>query len=129
VFLVFGALLPWDGWAALGWSGVAFAAWVLLLRRPPVAAVALAPSDTPRRGRAFLAWYGPLGVAALYYVLVVERYGLAEQERIFAACTLAIAASVLVHSVSATPGVRGYGGRRPLVPLRHPLTPGIDRAR
>jgi NhaP-type Na+/H+ or K+/H+ antiporter len=128
VFVLFGALLPWHAWATLGVGGLAFAAWALVVRRPLAAAVALAPTDTPARGRAFLAWYGPLGVAALYYVLFVERYGLAEQERIFAASTLAIAASVLVHSVSATPGVRRYAGRPAATPLRHPLTPGVDRA-
>jgi NhaP-type Na+/H+ or K+/H+ antiporter len=31
VFLVFGAVLPWSGWSALGIAGLLFAAWVLLL--------------------------------------------------------------------------------------------------
>ena len=128
VFLLFGSLLPWDGWTALGWSGVAFALWVLVLRRTGPAALALAPTDTPRRGIAFLSWYGPLGVAAIYYATFVERYGFAEYERIFAACALAIAASVAVHTLSATPGVRRYAGRRATTTLRHPLRDGIDAA-
>jgi NhaP-type Na+/H+ or K+/H+ antiporter len=128
VFLLFGSLLPWDGWAALGWSGVAFALWVLLLRRPGPAALALAPTRTPRRGVAFLGWYGPLGVAAIYYATFVDRYGFAEYERIFAACALAIAASVAGHTLTATPGVRRYAGRRATTTLRHPLRKGIDEA-
>lgn len=130
VFLLFGSMLPWDGWAQLGWSGLAFAAWALIIRRPPAAALALAvaPIDTPRRGVAFLSWYGPIGVAAIYYTLFVERYGLEDFDRIFAAGTLAIAASVLVFALSATPGVRRYAGRRGLTTLRHPLTDDIDAA-
>jgi len=130
VFLLFGALLPWDGWIDLGWSGVAFALWALVIRRPAAAALALAvaPTPTPRRGIAFLSWYGPLGVAAIYYTLFVERYDLAEFERLFAAGTLAIAVSVVVFALSATPGVRRYGGRRASTTLRHPLTEDIDGA-
>ena len=128
VFLLFGSLLPWDDWIELGWPGLAFALWALVVRRPPAAALALAPTDTPRRGVAFLAWYGPIGVAAIYYALFVERYGLAEFDRVFAAATLAIAASVVVFSVTATPGVRRYAGRRATTTLRHPLTQDIDRA-
>lgn len=130
VFLLFGSMLPWDAWIALGWSGLAFALWALVIRRPAAAALALAvaPVDTPRRGIAFLSWYGPIGVAAIYYALFVERYGLQEFERVFAAATLAIAVSVVVFSLSATPGVRRYAGRRARTTLRHPLTEGIDEA-
>ena len=128
VFVFFGAVLPWDAWIELGWVGLVFAAWALVMRRPTVAAVALTATKTPRRGIAFLAWYGPIGVAAIYYTLFVERYALEEFERIFAAATLAIAASVVVFSVTATPGVRRYAGRSPFTTLRHPLRKDIDDA-
>ena len=130
VFLLFGSVLPWDAWVGLGWAGLAFALWALVVRRPAAAALALvvARTDTPRRGVAFLSWYGPIGVAAIYYVLFVERYGLDEFEHVFAAGTLAITGSVLVFSLTATPGVRRYAGRRSLTTLRHPLTEGIDGA-
>ena len=130
VFLLFGSMLPWDAWIALGWSGLAFALWALVIRRPAAAALALAamPVATPRRDTAFLSWYGPVGVAAIYYGLFAERYGLDEFEQVFAAGTLAIAVSVVVFSLTATPGVRRYAGRRARTTLRHPLTEGIDEA-
>ena len=130
VFLLFGSMLPWDGWSELGWAGIGFALWALFIRRPAAAALALAvaPVDTPRRGVAFLSWYGPIGVAAIYYALFVERYGLEEFDRMFAAATLAIAVSVVVFSLTATPGVRRYGGRRARTTLRHPLREGVDEA-
>ena len=34
-FAVIGLTIPWAGWASLGWSGVALAIAVLLLRRIP----------------------------------------------------------------------------------------------
>ena len=71
--------------------------------------------------------YGPIGVAAIYYALC-ERYALEQFERIYAAGTLAITASVIVFSLTATPGIRRYGGRRATTTLRHPLTAGIDEA-
>ena len=128
VFVFFGAILPWDGWAGLGWSGLAFALWALVVRRPPAAALALTLLRTERRDMAFLSWYGPLGVAAIYYALFVGGYGLAEFERIFAASTLAVAVSIAVFSVTATPGVRRYAGRSPFTTLRHPLTEDVDGA-
>jgi len=128
IFLLFGALVPWGAWTALGWPGLAFALWTLLLRRTAPVALALGPTSTPRRGVAFLGWYGPLGVSAIYYAVFVERYGLAEYERIFAACTLAIVVSVLVHPVSATPGLRAYAGRSLTATLRHPFRRGMDAA-
>jgi NhaP-type Na+/H+ or K+/H+ antiporter len=128
VFLFFGAVLPWDAWSTLGWSGVAFALWALVVRRPAVVALALTATRTPRRGVAFLSWYGPLGVAAIYYVLFVERYALEEFEVMFAAATLAIAVSVVAFSITATPGVRGYAARSPFTTLRYPLRKDIDGA-
>ena len=77
---------------------------------------------------AFLSWYGPIGVAAIYYVLFIERYRIDDFERIFAACTLAITVSVVAFSLTATPGVRCYAGRSALTTLRHPLRKDVDGA-
>jgi NhaP-type Na+/H+ or K+/H+ antiporter len=125
-FILFGTILPWSEWETLGLSGVAFVAWVLFLRRPPIVALALAPTDTDPRSVAFLAWFGPLGVAAIYYATYVERFAVADGEKIFAAATLAIFVSVLVHSITATPAVRMYAGRSPLRTLRRPLDPASE---
>lgn len=130
LFLLFGALLPWSEWRGLGWPGIFFALWALVLRRPPAAAAALGalPTGLVRKDVAFLAWFGPLGVAAVYYATFVERYGPSHYGTIFGAATLAIAVSVLVHSISATPAVRRHAGRSPLTTLVHPLRPGSDEA-
>lgn len=120
-FVFFGAILPWSDWVVLGIPGLGFVAWVLLLRRPPVVPLALQMTKTDRRSTAFLAWFGPLGVAAIYYATFIERYAIAESETIFAAASLAICASILVHSMTATPGVRLLARHSPLATLADPL--------
>ena len=128
VLVLFGAMLPWHDWRALGGAGLAFAAWVLFLRRPPAAALGLVGSDASRGERVFLSWFGPLGVAAVFYATYIERFDISKQEKetIFAAATLAIVASILVHSVTATPGTRVLGGRSPFGTVRRPLTPAPE---
>lgn len=127
-FIFFGAILPWDDWKTLGATGLLFAAWVLVVRRPAPVVAALSPTDTPRRGVAFLGWFGPLGVAGMYYAAYAAELGIAEGDEIFAATTLAITASVVAHGITATPGVRRYAGRRATTTLRHPLRPGVGSA-
>jgi sodium/hydrogen antiporter len=111
VFGVFGTVLPWDGWLALGVPGLLFAAWVLLLRRPPVVWLGLTATSTGPHSRTFLGWFGPLGVAGIYYLAFADRYHFPEYERLFAAGSLAICVSVLVHTLTSSPGVRFYAHR------------------
>lgn len=127
-FVFFGTILPWDEWVALGLPGLAFVAWVLLVRRPPIVPLALAGSGTPRREVAFLSWFGPLGIAAIYYATYIERFDIPDGERIFAAATLAVCGSVLIHAVTATPGVRAVAGRSPFHTLRDPFHPESETA-
>jgi NhaP-type Na+/H+ or K+/H+ antiporter len=106
-----GAALPWSGWQELGLSGLAFALLVLLLRRPPVVA-ALRPAlqhrlETP--DTAFIVWFGPIGVAALYYAMLArEKAGL---EVVWHGASLVIVASILIHGLSASPLTRLYAHR------------------
>ncbi len=77
-----------------------------------------------RRSRAFLSWFGPLGAAAIY--LLVERYELAQYPKLFGATTLVVTASIVVQSVTATPGVRLYARRSPLATLVAPLAHDVE---
>jgi NhaP-type Na+/H+ or K+/H+ antiporter len=120
-FAFFGAVLPFAGWSEIGIAGLLFAVVVLAVRRPPAVAAALAGSDVPRRDRAFLGWFGPLGVAAIYYATLAETYDIPEKETVFAATTLAVVVSVVAHGVTATPAVLRYAGRRATHTLRRPL--------
>ena len=103
VFVMLGAFLPVENWTG---GLLLFALTTLLLRRP----VALLVTG-PLLGRritgpdaAFLGWFGPIGVAALYYALLAEeRTG---EAIYFDAVSLVIVTSVVLHCVSATPGMK-----------------------
>lgn len=107
VFVLFGAALPWAAWIDLGWLGVALAAAVLFLRRlPPVLVIArLVPDLRYRHDALFVGWFGPIGVAALYYASLASRHG---YEELWAPATLVITASILVHGATADPFIRLY---------------------
>lgn len=78
VFVLFGMMLPWQGWLEFGWRGVAFTAVVLLLRQLPVVVPASRLLSSLRRQADTLltGWFGPVGIAAVFYVtLVVHETG------------------------------------------------------
>jgi sodium/hydrogen antiporter len=106
VFVLFGALLPWGEWTALGWPAAGLAAAVLLLRRP-LTVLLLGPvlgGGLDRRDKWFLGWFGPVGVAAIYYALHgLERTG---ETVLWSSVSLVVAASVLVHGVTSGPGLK-----------------------
>ena len=110
IFVLLGMALPWQEWLDLGWRGPLLIVAVLLLRRLP-AVLAVRRLLGPLRGRArdvlFLGWFGPVGVAALYYAAFSFREtGI---EEVWVVGSLVICASVVVHGVSATPLTRLYG--------------------
>ncbi len=74
----------------------------------------------------FLSWFGPIGVAAIFYATFIERFAVPHRETLFAAASLAICTSLVAHSLSATPGVLRYARRSPLATLRHPLHRDVD---
>lgn len=120
-FILFGAILPWGEWGALGVPGLVFAAWIVFARRPVAVALALRSTLAPARARVFLGWFGPLGMAAIYYATFAERFGVEEYERVFAAATLAVFCSIVVQAITATPGVRLFARQPPFETLRNPL--------
>ncbi len=129
VFTFFGAMLPWETWGGLGIGGVLFALWAVCLRRPLPAWGALIAARIDRSEKVFLSWFGPMGVAALYYALFIESYNVPRHEELFGAATLAICLSVVVHSMTATPGTRMFAGRSPWETLLHPLSSHIESSK
>lgn len=111
-FLLFGAVLPWSEILALGWAGPCAAALVLLLRRAPVYLLARrwVPEVTDRSDALFVSWFGPMGVAALYYAS--EARQLLAEPAVWSFPCLVVLASVLLHGVTCSPLVHWYGGQR-----------------
>jgi sodium/hydrogen antiporter len=117
VFVVFGSLLTADGLFRDGWAAVAIVAVVLLVARPAAIAVALVGTRLPLRLQAFMAWFGPKGVATMTFSLLILADGFPGAERIFDLAALCVFASILAHGLTDTPGSNwvartGVQGRR-----------------
>lgn len=109
VFVLFGVVAPFEEWVAFGWIGVALVVAVLLLRRVPMAVVfdrAVDPLED-RRDALFAGWFGPIGIAALFYATVAQR--LLGVPTVWTAVSLVVAGSIVAHGVTATPLTKLYG--------------------
>jgi NhaP-type Na+/H+ or K+/H+ antiporter len=108
-FVLFGATLPWAAWQALGWRALAFVGGILLLRRfPTILALqrGIRPLDRPA-ATLFVGWFGPIGVAAIYYATLAAReLGTA---RPWVLTSLVVAGSILAHGATAATLTLRYG--------------------
>lgn len=117
VFVLFGLFAPWHDWLRLDWKAFVFAIAVLLLRRPPVWLLLwrLLPSLQNRREALFNGWFGPIGIAALFYA--AESARMTGIHEIWTITSLVVFASILVHGISATPLMRRYGRPSAVAPF------------
>jgi sodium/hydrogen antiporter len=103
VMILFGAVMPWQAWAAQPWHSAAFAVGILLLRRIPAWLLLRRAMPWLRdwSSALFAGWFGPIGTAALFYAMLIQDH--TRLAAIWPAVSLAVAASVAAHGVSSTP--------------------------
>jgi NhaP-type Na+/H+ or K+/H+ antiporter len=101
---VFGSLLTLDGLFGDGWAAVGVVAVTLLIARPAAIAVALLGTKLPLYLQAFMAWFGPKGVATMAFSLLVLAEDFPAAEQIFNLAALCVFVSILAHGLSDTPG-------------------------
>ena len=122
IFVVFGSLLTLDGLFGDGWAAVAIVAFTLLVARPVAVGLALLGTDTDAPTRAFIAWFGPKGVATMAFSLLVLGQAVPGAERIFNIAALAVFVSIIAHGLTDTPGAKWIARvterRRAREPLR-----------
>jgi NhaP-type Na+/H+ or K+/H+ antiporter len=104
IFVVFGSLLTVDGLFIDGWAAVAVVLVTLLVARPVAVAIALTGTHVSRAALAFMAWFGPKGVATMTFSLLVLGSDVAQRERIFDLAALVVLCSIVAHGVTDTPG-------------------------
>jgi sodium/hydrogen antiporter len=101
-FVVFVTL---DGLFGDGWAAVGVAAFTLLVARPVAVFTALAGSrQVSTVEKAFMAWFGPKGVATMAFALFVLGSAAPEAERVFNIAALAVFVSIVVHGLTDHPG-------------------------
>jgi len=114
VILLLGSVVTVSGLGAPGAAGWLLAPVLLLVIRPGLVAALLLGSGLSIRDRAFLAWFGVRGVAALYYVSLVVAAGVldgVEEATVFWTTVVCVMVSILVHGVTATSISRRLLGR------------------
>jgi NhaP-type Na+/H+ or K+/H+ antiporter len=106
IFTVFGALLTFGG--LFGWAALALTAITLLVARPVAIAVSLLGTRLPFYLQAFMAWFGPKGVATMTFALLALAQGFDEIFNLAALCAFA---SILAHGLTDKPGSEWVANR------------------
>jgi sodium/hydrogen antiporter len=120
VFVVFGSLLTLHGLFSDGWAAIAVVAGTFLIGRPVALWVALTGARINTAAKAFMAWFGPKGVATITFSLLVLARPVATGREIFDIAALAVFASILLHGITDTPGTNWIA--------RHGLEPARPRS-
>jgi NhaP-type Na+/H+ or K+/H+ antiporter len=105
-FFTFGALI-----VATGYHGsipllIAFIAFTLLIARPVAIGLAFIRVDLPKPHRAFIAWFGPKGVAGILFADLVLTSDVGANETIFEVAAFVILASIVIHGATDTLGAK-----------------------
>jgi sodium/hydrogen antiporter len=111
IFAVYGALLAVGSLFTDGLAAVAVVAGTFLVARPAAISIALAGTRLTTAAKAFMAWFGPKGVATMAFSLLVLARPIAAGERIFDVAALAVVASILVHGLTDTVGTNWIARR------------------
>jgi NhaP-type Na+/H+ or K+/H+ antiporter len=106
IFTVFGALLTFG--SLFGWAAVALTAITLLVARPVAIGVSLLGTRLPLYLQAFMAWFGPKGVATMTFALLALGKGFDEIFHLAALCAFA---SILAHGLTDKPGSEWVANR------------------
>lgn len=104
IFFILGLMLPWQDWITLGWKAPAIIVLILFLRRIPtlLLLMPLIPKFRYKKYSSLLmGWFGPIGVATLYYSLEMrEKSGLEES---WVIPSLIVCSSTIVHGFTSVP--------------------------
>ncbi len=107
-FILFGAVLSTlVGTVPLA-ASLALAAVTLFVARPAAVAIVLRRAAVSPSARAFIAWFGPRGLASLLLALLVVQAKLPGAEAILGIAGIVVTVSVILHGVSATPLTAAY---------------------
>jgi NhaP-type Na+/H+ and K+/H+ antiporter len=110
-FFVFGALIVATGFDHSIPPLIVFVVFALLIARPVAVQLSFLRTGLPRPQKAFMAWFGPKGVASMLFALFVLKSGVGEKELIFDVAALVILASIVAHGLTDTVGARWMASR------------------
>ena len=103
-FFLFGALIVATGYDEAVLPLLAFIVFALVIARPVSIWLAFARSAMPRSQRAFIAWFGPKGVASMLFALLVLKSAVPNATLVFDVASFVILASIVAHGLTDTLG-------------------------
>ena len=110
VFLIFGATILPQAIGRIDWVVVLYAVLSLTIVRALPVAIALIGSGVRVPSVAFLAWFGPRGLASILFALfVLEEVATPAAEQILVVTIVTVALSIFAHGLTAAPAARWYG--------------------
>ena len=110
-FFVFGALIVATGFDHSIPPLVLFVAFALLIARPLAVQLSFVRTGIPRPQKAFMAWFGPKGVASMLFALFVLKSQVDSGELIFDVAAITIIASIVAHGLTETVGAKWMARR------------------
>jgi NhaP-type Na+/H+ or K+/H+ antiporter len=109
IFFLFGVVLLPQVWDQVSWSHVSYAILSLTLIRMVPVFVSLIGKHLRWETTIFLGWFGPRGLASILFVLLVlDHANLVHESLVFNIVIVTVALSVLLHGITAIPGVNAY---------------------
>ncbi len=111
-FFVFGALIVATGYGGSIPLLLLFIVFALLVARPLSVAISFLRVDLPRPDQAFIAWFGPKGVASVLFGLFVLNSEVGERGLIFEIAAFVVLASIFAHGLTDTLGTNWLQRRR-----------------
>lgn len=111
VFFFLGIFLPIDEWIEVGWKIIVFGFMILLFRRLP--AFVLLKSLFKKFNNWYdvliLGWFGPIGVAAIFYAMHVLKE--TPYQQIWVIGSFVIFLSTLIHGLTSLPLSKLYASK------------------
>jgi NhaP-type Na+/H+ or K+/H+ antiporter len=105
-FFVFGALIVATGYDSEIWPLILFIPFAFLVARPVALWLAFMRARIPSAQRAFMAWFGPKGVASMLFALFVLNSKAPDRSLVFDVAAFVILASIIAHGLTDTVGAR-----------------------
>jgi NhaP-type Na+/H+ or K+/H+ antiporter len=111
IVLLVGAMISTGYWSV---PGLWLAAWLFVVIRPFAVWIGILGTDVSSASRRLMAWFGVRGIGSVYYAVYFAGFELrdAVAESLLSAVFTVVAASVVLHGMSATPLMELYRARR-----------------
>lgn len=110
-FFAFGALIVATGYEQSLWALAAMIVFAFVVARPLAVFVASVRSGLPPAQRAFVAWFGPKGVASMLFALIVLNSQAPDRSLVFDVSAFVILGSILAHGLTDTIAAKWIAGR------------------